>query len=122
MPKVNKYKVCKKSYSLSALDYVPGDSFHVLGGRYVKSSDDVEKVIYNSYPEVANVLCGLPLLRFDLIGLHIVVIGGQEDVKGLPGPRSVDGVQAVLDKLTGRRPPVPAHPAIFRDFFFLVSG
>ena len=91
----------------------------MLGGRYVKSSDDVEKVIYNSYPEVANVLCGLPLLRFDLVGLHIVVIGGQEDVKGFPSPRSVDGVQAVLDKFTGRGPPVPAHPAIFPNFFLL---
>lgn len=60
----------------SALDYLPGDSFYVFGGYHVKSSNDVEEVIYNCHPKVTDVLGGSPVLRLDLVGLHVVVVRG----------------------------------------------
>lgn len=89
------------------------------GGCHVESSNDVEEVINDCHPKVTDVLGGSPLLCLDLVGLYVVVVRGQEDVEGLPGPRPVDCVQTMLDILTGRGPLRAAHPAIFRLYIRL---
>lgn len=86
----------------------------MFGGYHVKSSNDVEEVIYNCHPKVTDVLGGSPVLRLDLVGLYVVVVRGQENVKGLPRSRSADCVQTMLDILAGRGLPRTAHPAILR--------